>query len=125
MDYSVFRDRMNYLFEGRGLTRQALAAELGISTPSISRYLSGDRAPDLPYLLIIADYFHVSIDWLLGLEDGRQALNDEMHEIAHLYSIASVDDRKVVQAVLDKYRGASDYTAPAPNRRSPGGAKEE
>lgn len=125
MDYSVFRDRMNYLFEGRGLTRQALAAELGISTPSISRYLSGDRAPDLPYLLVIADYFHVSIDWLLGLEDGRQALNDDMHEVAHLYSISSADDRKVVHAVLDKYRSAADYTAPEPNKRSPSGSKEE
>ena len=33
-----------------------------------------------------------------------------MHEIAHLYSIASMDDRNIVHAVLDKYRAASDYT---------------
>ena len=60
MDYSIFRDRINYLFNGRGLSIRGLAADLGISTPTLSRYLSGDRAPDLPYLLRIADYFHVS-----------------------------------------------------------------
>ena len=59
MDYSIFKDRINYLFNGRGLSIRGLAADLGISTPTLSRYLSGDRAPDLPYLLRIADYFHV------------------------------------------------------------------
>ena len=110
MDYSIFKDRINCLFNGRGLSIRGLAADLGISTPTLSRYLSGDRAPDLPYLLLIADYFHVSIDWLLGIEDGREAIKDDMHEIAHLYSIASLDDRHIVHAVLDKYRGAADFT---------------
>lgn len=110
MDYSIFKDRINYLFNGRGLSIRGLAAELGISTPTLSRYLSGDHAPDLPYLLIISDYFRVSIDWLLGIEDGREAIKDDMHEIAHLYSIATLDDRHIVHAVLDKYRAAANFT---------------
>ena len=110
MDYSILKYRINDLFNGRGLSIRGLAADLGISTPTLSRYLSGDRAPDLPYLLRIADYFHVSIDWLLGIEDGREAIMDDMHEVAHLYSIASMDDRNIVHAVLDKYRAAADYT---------------
>ena len=48
MDYSIFKDRINYLFNGRGLSIRGLAADLGISTPTLSRYLSGDRAPDIP-----------------------------------------------------------------------------
>lgn len=110
MDYSIFKDRINYLFNRRGLSIRALAADMGISTPTLSRYLSGERAPDLPYLIIISDYFRVSIDWLLGIEDGRQAIKDDMHEIAHLYSIATLDDRHIVHAVLDKYRAAADFT---------------
>lgn len=110
MDYSIFKDRINYLFNGRGLSIRGLAAELGISTPTLHRYLTGSHAPDLPYLLAISDYFHVSIDWLLGLEDGQQAIKDDMHEIAHLYSIATLDDRHIVHAVLDKYRGEADFT---------------
>lgn len=111
MNYSIFKERINYLFNRRGLSIRGLAADLGISAPTLSRYLSGDRAPDLPYLLIISDYFHVSIDWLLGIEDGREAIKDEMHEIAHLYSIASMDDRKIVHAVLDKYRAVANFTS--------------
>lgn len=120
MDYSIFKDRINYLFNGRGLSVRGLAAELGISTPTLSRYLSGSHAPDLPYLLIIADYFHVSIDWLLGIEDGREAIKDDMHEIAHLYSIATLDDRHIVHAVLDKYRAAADFKA-EPDGKEPDG----
>jgi len=106
VDYSIFKDRINYLYRGRGLSIRGLAAELGISTPTLSRYLSGDHAPDLPYLLIISDYFHVSLDWLLGIEDGREDIDNDVREIANLYSIATLDDRHIVHAVLDKYRSA-------------------
>ena len=110
MDYAIFKDRLNYLFRRRGLSINSLAPELGMSAPTLSRYLSGKRAPDTPYLLAISDYFQISIDWLLGLEDGREAIKNDVNEIANLYSIASLDDRKIVHAVLDKYRGSTDIT---------------
>lgn len=119
MDYSIFKDRINYLFEGRGLGVNALAAELGMSAPTLSRYLSGQRAPETRYLLAISDYFKVSIDWLLGLEDGREAIKNDVSEIANLYSIASLDDRKIVHAVLDKYRKAPGFaTSPSGDEAS-------
>lgn len=111
MDYSIFRDRFNYLFRSRGLSINSLAVELGMSAPTLSRYLSGKRAPETPYLLKISDYFQVSIDWLLGIDEGVKAFKDDIHEVAHLYSIASPEDRKVVHAVLDKYREAAGCTA--------------
>lgn len=114
MDYSIFRDRLQYLVSEKGLPNRVLSTQLGISAPTLSRYLSGDRKPELPYLLAISDYFNVSIDWLLGIEDGRERIKDEMHEIAHLFSISTPEDRTVVHAILDKYKTRSSYERTLP-----------
>ena len=38
---------------------------------TIHRYLSGGRTPDLRNLMRLADFFDVSLDWLLGLSGER------------------------------------------------------
>ena len=110
MDYSIFKERINYLFGSQAKSISGLAEDLGMAAATLSRYLSGNRAPDLQYLIRISDHFRVSIDWLIGIDDGREAMNDEIKEIGHLFSISSLEDRKIVHAVLDKYR-AADGTA--------------
>lgn len=49
-----------------GLTQEELAAELKLSKSTISMYENGNREPDFKTLEIIADYFHVAADYLLG-----------------------------------------------------------
>ena len=100
-DYSVFRERLRRLFEGRGMTIKDFSEEIEISSVTMSRYLAGTRVPDLPYVVKIAEHFGVSIDWLLGV-NGDQF---DVQEIANLYSLANEDDRRVVHAVLAKYKG--------------------
>lgn len=39
---------------------------------SISRYETGEREADYATLIAIADYFHVSVDYLLGRTDNPQ-----------------------------------------------------
>lgn len=105
MDYSFFRENLRNLINVRGITIKAFAAEIDASAATISRYLSGDRTPDLPYVVKIADYFSISIDWLLGINgDKFDVMPKEVQEVASLYSLASPDDRRVIQAVLGKYK---------------------
>ena len=105
MDYSFFRENLRNLINVRGITIKAFAAEIDASAATISRYLSGDRTPDLPYVVKIADYFSVSIDWLLGINgDKFDVMPKEVQEVASLYSLSSPDDRRVIQAVLGKYK---------------------
>lgn len=40
--------------------------DLSINQNSVSRYETGEREADYATLIAIADYFHVSIDYLLG-----------------------------------------------------------
>lgn len=105
LDFTTFRERFQALMESRGLNFNRLADELGVSLSTLSRYASGERKPDLAYIVKLSEYFSVSIDWLLGLDrDLSRQFPEDVCEIASLYSVASSDDRKVVHAVLDRYR---------------------
>ena len=61
-----FRDRLKILREKRGMSQQHLADELGISRSAVGNYELGSREPDLETLELIADYFNVDMDYLIG-----------------------------------------------------------
>lgn len=44
--------------------------ELNTTQNSISRYETGEREPGIAELIRIADFFGVSVDYLLGLTDN-------------------------------------------------------
>ena len=44
--------------------------ELNMNQNSISRYETGERETDYKTLIALADYFNVSIDYLLGRTDN-------------------------------------------------------
>ena len=48
---------------------QDIAKDIGISRASLGYYENGDRKPDIEVLLKLANYYHVSCDYLLGLTD--------------------------------------------------------
>lgn len=48
------------------MSQITLAMELNMNQNSISRYETGEREADYATLIAIADYFNVSIDYLLG-----------------------------------------------------------
>lgn len=104
-DYSIFKEHLQQLIQTRNLSAKALGEEINVTPATLSRYLSGNRTPDLPYVVKLAQYFNVSIDWLLGLNgDKFDVMPKEVQEIAELYQLSSLQDRRVVQAVLDKYK---------------------
>ena len=57
--------RLKDLRNSRGISQVKLAMDLNVNQNSISRYESGLREPDYNTLINIADYFNVSIDYLL------------------------------------------------------------
>lgn len=48
------------------MSQVTLAMELNMNQNSISRYETGEREADYATLIAFADYFHVSVDYLLG-----------------------------------------------------------
>lgn len=54
----------------RGISQLKLAMDLGLAQNSVSRYESGTREADYKTLAALADYFNVSIDYLLERTDN-------------------------------------------------------
>lgn len=61
------------LRERAGLSQKDLSSHIGVSNAVLSRYELDDRKPDFDTLEKIADYFEVSIDYLFGRTDKKQA----------------------------------------------------
>ena len=66
--------RLKTVREKRGISQLTLAMDLGLTQNSVSRYESGAREADYKTLVALADYFNVSIDYLLERTD-KPAVN--------------------------------------------------
>lgn len=62
--------RLKSLRDKRGISQLKLAMDLSMNQNSISRYESGAREADYATLMKLADYFDVSIDYLLERTDN-------------------------------------------------------
>lgn len=62
--------KLKDLRQKRGLSQLKLATELNMSQNTISRYETEERQAGYKELIAIADYFDVSIDYLLGRTDN-------------------------------------------------------
>lgn len=60
----------------RNLTQEQIAEALGVSCQAISKWETNSSYPDISLLPIIADYFGVSVDHLLGHDTSKQ--NEEI-----------------------------------------------
>ena len=64
-----FCERLRDLRLEKGIGQVELAVSLGVSKGIISLWENGLREPKLSNLIVLAKYFSVSIDYLVGLED--------------------------------------------------------
>ena len=62
--------RLKELRKARGISQLKLAMDLSMNQNSISRYENGEREADYNTLIRLADYFQVSIDYLLERTDN-------------------------------------------------------
>lgn len=62
-------DRILYLRKKKGISQEELAEKLLISRQAVSKWESGQSAPDLEKIVMLSDYFEVTTDYLLkGVE---------------------------------------------------------
>ena len=61
-----FGELLAELRKDRKLTQRELAARLFVTPGTISNYEKGVHLPDIEKLILLADFFHVTTDYLLG-----------------------------------------------------------
>lgn len=72
--------RIRELRESKGMQQKELAIDLCVSQPTISDWESGRKVPSARSTQKLADYFHVSIDYLLGEEEESERENSFLPE---------------------------------------------
>ncbi len=65
----------------KGITQEELANHLGISKPAVSKWESGQSFPDIMLLPLLAAYFNISVDQLIGYEP--QMTKEDIRKLYH------------------------------------------
>ncbi|HGD5378200.1 TPA: helix-turn-helix domain-containing protein [Streptococcus agalactiae] len=69
-----------------------ISEETGIAYSTLSGYNQGTRTPKKKNAQILAEYFGVSVPYLLGLDDNPPALNDSLEKIMVIHEVLNAGD---------------------------------
>lgn len=68
----IFAERIRELRLERGLTQEAVGEIIGVKRYAVYSYEKGRACPEMKGLVVLADYFGVSMDYLAGRTDRRE-----------------------------------------------------
>lgn len=88
----MLKQRLKELRKRENITQVQFANIFDISAGTIAMWETGKREPDIDTLIKIADYFNVSVDFLLGKSENKKQPADE--NISEL-------DKKLINLLLD------------------------
>ena len=136
--FMEFNERLRYLIDCEEIKIKDLAPKLCLSASTLSNYTQGIREPDYDTLRRIADYFGVSIDYLLrGTQtvpavennisgqltnspfiqanhggvviNGEQSISPEAMELLHIYEQLSGRERlKLLNFAVELEEGTKE-----------------
>ncbi|WP_258109640.1 helix-turn-helix domain-containing protein [Alicyclobacillus sp. SP_1] len=71
-----FSTRLSELIAFDGCQKKDIAEFIGVTYRQFHRYETGEQKPDFDGLLKLAEYFGVSLDYLVGLSDDPRRVED-------------------------------------------------
>lgn len=100
---SIVSDRLIELRERQGKTQEAVAEACNISRVTLARYENGTREPVAKNVSKLAQYYGVTVDYLLGRESHRPGWVkvETVATDAGMRPAVTPDDLVSVQAVVD------------------------
>ena len=96
-----FSENIKRLRKERELTQEALADFLGVSFQAVSKWERGESYPDIELLPVIASFFEISIDELLGAD--KSVKEARIKSYIELYDNMSL---KETSDVFNEYKNA-------------------
>lgn len=93
-----FAEKLLNLRMDRGYSQEALAEELGVSRQAISKWELGTTLPETDKIILISDFFDVSIDYLL--KENIQLNSDEGLDRTVLKFLGSAQDMEDISKEL-------------------------
>ena len=109
--------RIKSLREKRGLIQEILAAELGITQQTLSRYEGDVAFIKVDVLKKLAEYFNVTTDYLLGMSHIKRDLTgqlkvnevvDEYYDLIEVYKKLDSYDQELVWLMIQNIRKTAE-----------------
>ena len=95
---SILSDRLKELRDEKQESQDNIAGLLKITRTSYCKYETGRPDPPIEALIVLADYFDVTVDYLIGRTDERcypENISQEEEKLLHTYRVSDSDGRKV------------------------------
>lgn len=67
---SAFSNKLKELRTSKNISQKQIASQLDIADRQYRRYENEEQQPTLPIIIKLADYFDVSLDYLVGRTDN-------------------------------------------------------
>lgn len=103
---SKFSERLKLLRAEANLSQSELAKVIGISKSSINMYERGEREPGLDTIEIMAHYFNVDMNYIIGTSDIKLSDSSLDNEFLQILSTLSDEDKEwlldVIKSVIDR-----------------------
>ncbi|MGE7883546.1 helix-turn-helix domain-containing protein [Bacillus sp. NPDC094077] len=90
----------------KGMTQEELAAYIGITKASVSKWETGQSYPDITFLPLLASYFNISIDELIGYapQMEQEDIKSLYHRLAEAFSEEPFDEVMMeCREIIKKY----------------------
>ncbi|MGF9909518.1 helix-turn-helix domain-containing protein [Brevibacillus porteri] len=102
---SVFGDRLRSLREAKDMKQEELGEIAGVGKATISGYEKGKRFPDFEKLVLMANHFGVTTDYMLGRTEDPYSSSPNVSEnaakISKIFGNLSVDEQDKFFAFLE------------------------
>lgn len=105
----MLSSRLKELRKKNGITQVDFAKAFNISTGTIGNWETGAREPDAQTLLKIANYFGVTVDYLLGETDTPEKSTKTLVDESDIKVALFGGDREVTDEMWDEVRNFVDY----------------
>lgn len=109
--------RIKQLRENRGLIQEILASELGITQQMLSKYERDVLCIKVDVLKRIAEYFNVTMDYLLGVSEVKRDLQGQMkvnktldtyYDLIEIYKGLDEYDQEMVWSIMQTVKKAGE-----------------
>lgn len=87
-------ERLKELRTEFNISQQQLADVIGVSQQSINKYENHNVEPDIETLKAMANYFNVSIDYLVGYEK-ETAENENSAELLRIFNLMTNEQQRI------------------------------
>lgn len=103
----MFIQRLNALMKERNISRARLSSDIGFGINQIKYWEKNGNTPSADTVKKLADYFDVSVDYLLGISDVRKATPDGTSDNTLSEYLEELKNRPEMRMLFSLAKGAT------------------